>query len=509
MNTPIQIGRSYREWWFLALIFLVVVLVAGGAMLLVVKNPSAPTVLILGGVAGFSACASSLLIARSRFQVEITPGGFVVRDRRGEREFRDDQVICVSLSGRANYTNGVLRSTTRTFDVWVEGEAGAEEVKMVGHLPVGAGDPLAPLTERLHNHLFERAADALEGGQPFEGEGWTLHANELVTNAARHARGIRFEALAAADVFDDHLCVWQHGKDEPVLRIPVHAANTLVLLRLLRERIAPAPEAGEQRMGDELGRILFERKPGRGLVALVWLLPVAAVLVVACTAYLAVLRGAGGAWWVGVEISAPLGLTWLLPLSQCVTFRVHEHGVRRKWLFRTQQLKYSDVDTFTYSAVRQYVKGVYSGTNFTLTFASMAGGKLQKLTYARNLRNADSELDHLRDSISQMIANRMSAQFAQGRAVTWTDGLRFLPDGLEYRASGFFGRKAPAVIPYSQISGYDLHEGMFWLWIHDRKKPVIKESMSLPNFFPGYHFLPRVLADRQAASRALDEAASR
>jgi hypothetical protein len=417
-------------------------------------------------------------------------------------------VICVSLSGKANYTNGVLQSTTRTFDVWAEGEAGAEQVKMISRLAVGAGDPLAALIARLHEHLYERAAHALEGGQSFEGEGWTLHANELVTNAARSARGMRFEALAAADIFDDHLCVWQHGKDEPVLRIPVRAANTLVLVRLLRERIAPGPDAGEHCTGDELGRILFERRPGRGLVALLWLLPVAAVLVMACTAYLAVLRGAG-AWWVGLEISAPLGLTWLLPLSQCVTFSVHEHGLRRKWLFRTQQLRYSDVDTFTYSAVRQYVKGVYSGTNFTLTFASLAGGKLQKLTYARNLRNADSELDHLRDSVSQMIANRMNSQFAQGRAVTWTDGLRFLSDGLEYRAAGFFGRKAPELIRYSQISGYDLHQGMFWLWVHDRKKPVVKENMALTNFFPGYHLLPRVLADRQAASREIEEASSR
>jgi hypothetical protein len=506
MNTPIQIGRSFKEWWFLALIFLAVVLIAVGVMLLAVRHPSAVAVLAAGGVGAISAVVSAVLVARSRFQIEIAPDGFLVRDRRGEREFRDDQVICVSLSGKSNFTNGILRSTTRTFDVWVEGEAGAEQVKIVSHLPVGASDPLLPLIERVHIHLYERAVAALEGGQSFEGEGWTLHANELVTHARRNARGVRFEELAAADIFDDHLCVWQHGQDEPVLQIPVHSANTLVLLRLLRERVAERPEDGERRPGDELGRILFERKPGRGLVALLWLLPVAAIVVVACTAYLAVLRGAGGAWWVGLEISAPLALTWLLPLSQCVTFSVHEHGVRRKWLFRTQQLKYIDVDTFTYSAVRQYVKGVYSGTNFTLTFASLASGKLQKLTYARNLRNADAELDHLRDSISRMIADRMAAQFVPGRSVTWTEGLRFLPEGLEHRAAGFFGRKAPVVIPYEQISGYDLHQGMFWLWVHDRKKPVVKESMALPNFFPGYNFLPRVLAGRQAASRAIEEA---
>jgi hypothetical protein len=73
--------------------------------------------------------------------------------------------------------------------------------------------------------------------------------------------------------------------------------------------------------------------------------------------------------------------------------------------------------------------------------------------------------------------------------VTWTDGLRFLPEGLEYRAAGFLGRKAPVVIPYSQISGYDLHQGMLWLWVAGRKKPAVKESTALPNFFPGYFFL--------------------
>jgi hypothetical protein len=129
----------------------------------------------------------------------------------------------------------------------------------------------------------------------------------------------------------------------------------------------------------------------------------------------------------------------------------------------------------------------------------MAGGKLKKLTYSRKLQNADSALDHLRDHISHLIADRLAAQFASGRTVAWTDGLRFFPEGLEYRAAGFFGRKPPVVIPYSQIFGYDTNQGMFWLWVHGRKKPVVKENMALPNFFPGYIFLLRMLAARPVA----------
>jgi hypothetical protein len=504
MSTPVQIGRNFREWWFLALIFLAVVLVAAGTMLLAVRHPAAVFVLVAGGVACISVCCTALLIARSRFQVDTTPGGFLVRDRRGERTFDDDQVICASLSSRANYTNGMLQSTTRTFDVWVEGEAGAERVKMVSRLPVGTPDPLSFLIDRVQQHLYERAGAALEAGQAFDGEGWTLHATELVVNARRNVQQVRFEALAAADIFDNHLCIWKHGLDAPVLRIPMHSANTHVLLRLLRERITPRSEGAEPHSGDGLGRVLFERKPERGMTGLMYLSPFAALLVLAVAAVLDALQIVRDAWWVAAAVCTGIALIWVISLTHSIAFRVHEHGVLRKWLFGTQQLQYADVDAFTYSAVRQYVKGVYSGTNFTLTFASFADGKLKKLTYSRNLRNADAELDQLRDTISERIANRMAAQFALGRAVMWTDGLRFLPEGLEYRAAGFFGRKAPVLFPYSQIAGFDANQGTYWLWVHGRKKPVVKENMALPNFYPGFLFLPRLLA-----ARAIEEAPNR
>jgi len=169
-----------------------------------------------------------------------------------------------------------------------------------------------------------------------------------------------------------------------------------------------------------------------------------------------------------------------------------------------QAAKYADVDVFTYSAVRQYVKGVYSGTNFTLTFTSQAPGntrnRLYTLTYSKHLRNTDPGLDHVRDKVSQLIAQRMAQQLASGRAVIWTDGLRFLPEALEYSAKGIFGRKPPVMIPYSQIHGYDAESGTLYLWMYGQKKPVAKESVARPNFFPGYLLLARLLAARPSAS---------
>jgi hypothetical protein len=498
MSRPVRIGRSYTEWQFLAPLVIAVCLVVCGTMLLIVAHPGGRTTIVAGGLAAFVAVVSALRIARTRFQIEITPDGFLVRNRHGEESFLDDQVICASLTSQPNYFNGALSSTTRTFDVWVENSSGARQVKMVNRLPVAAPDSLAPFIGRILDHLYERARAALEARQTFDGEGWSLCGNELVVGT-RRSTTVPLEELAAVDVFDGDLCVWKHGQDEPVVRIPVDAANTQVLLRLLREKIAPPPEPGARPSGDRLGRILFERKPGKFTLVLLWLLPGAGLIGLAVVPLIALANRNPHTLLLGIPVVCLSAFFWALLLSQSVEFRVYEHGVRRRWLFRTRQLFYNQVDSFTYSAVKQYTKGVYTGTNFTLTFAARTGGTVQKLTYSRKLQNADSALDHLRDKISQLIADRMAAQFASGRSVMWTDGLRFFPEGLEYRASGFFGRKPPIVIPYSQIFGYDLNREMFWLWVRGRKKPVVRENLALPNFYPGYVFLQRLLTARPVA----------
>src|SRR5262245_10761599 len=110
VNTPIQIGRSYKEWWFLALLLLTVLLAIVGAVLLAVRQSAAVAALAAAAVAAFFTALSAFRIARSRFLVTATAAGFAVRDRHGQREFRLDQVICAGLWSKANYTNGVLQS---------------------------------------------------------------------------------------------------------------------------------------------------------------------------------------------------------------------------------------------------------------------------------------------------------------------------------------------------------------------------------------------------------------
>ncbi|MSR59365.1 MAG: hypothetical protein EXS05_17270 [Planctomycetaceae bacterium] len=501
MDRALDVGSSYREWWFLSLVVLTVCLCLGGGMLFLVQHELALPTLIGGAACAVATALSATSIAARKASVRITPDGFLVQNRRGDREFTDEQVICAALSTKSNYSSGELRSTTRTFDLWVEGDAGPERLKMVNRIGLGVVDPLELLIERILGHLYDRAVTALTAEQAFEGEGWSLYGNELVATHHRRTETVRVDELAAVDVFDNDLCVWKHNQDEPALRIPMRSANAHVLLTLLRERVAApterSPSAGGDRPTDgRLGRVLFERKPGRWTKAFVMLLPAAAVVCLVAAVITALARQRLEPAAIGAVLSFMLLLMTMIPLSLCAHLRCHEHGVCMRGLWRERRLKYADVDSFAYNAVPQYVKGVYSGTTFTLTFATHVDGKPSTLTYAKTLRNADEELDHLRDHVSRVIAARMSVEFSRGKAVAWTDGLKFLAEGLEHRASGFLGRKPPVVLRYDQITGVDASHRAFQLWIGGQKKPVVKESVSQPNFFPGYLFLTRLMAMR-------------
>ncbi|MBS0266370.1 MAG: hypothetical protein JSS02_30850 [Planctomycetes bacterium] len=497
MNHRFQFGYSWFEWWFLALIVGTLGLAGGGLYLLVMRESAAIWCLLAAGVALFSTLMSALLIHRSRFQVVIAPAGFYVTDFKGTREFADEQIICASLSHRLHFNQGDLKSKTRVFELWVEQGDTTEHLQLSTKLNIHTTDLLLHFIDRVHQFLYERASAGLRDSEPFEGEGWTLNATSLVVRQKRTEQSFELSDLCAVEIFDDHLCVWQSGQDEPVLRIPVSAANTRVLQRLLSERLQPREQ--EPPSEERLGRILFERKPDRASQICVWLLPVLTLAAGLGLLGVWLIPALGARPGVQVAILIMLGialLSWLIVLSQAVEFRVCEHGVRRKWLFWMSQLRYSQMNSFTYSAVRQYVKGAYAGTRFSLTFCAPTEGKPKTLSYTKTLRNADLELENLREHVSEIIAQRMYADFAAQQPVTWTDSLRFLPEGVEYRARTLFGRKAPVLIPFSQIAGFDSDNGEFHLWVHDKKKPIAKEEINKPNFFPGYHLLARVLASR-------------
>jgi hypothetical protein len=110
----------------------------------------------------------------------------------------------------------------------------------------------------------------------------------------------------------------------------------------------------------------------------------------------------------------------------------------------------------------------------------------RRIRYRASFTNVDQELDKLRDRIARAIAQRLAAMFAASEPVPWTAKTRFLPEGIEHRPAGFFRRKPPTVIPYTEITAHEFKDGVFHAWVRGQKKSVINMPVSAFNFFPGY-----------------------
>lgn len=502
MSDWIDVGGGPRRWWFLGLSGVAVCLLLAGGVMLARGRAGGPEVLTAGAVCGLLAVLAAVATAARRRCVQITEDGFRVVDRRGERAYTDDEVICASVRTRPHYSAGELKATTRVFDLWVEGTSRAERIEMVTQIRPSTPDALSPLIDRIHEYLYRRAVEAIENREAFEGEGWTLHPGELVVARRRTTDAVRIDELAAVDVFDDNICVWRRGEDEACACIPLDTANAYVLAQFLRNHVNDDGPDAHKESGGGLGRLLFERKSSRLVTLCAAIIPIGIASILAAAVIGAWLQRRNEPLILGAVLALTFGAIWVLVLSRATRLRCYEHGLVRYWLRRETQLRYSDLETFQYSAVPQYVKGVYAGTTFTLTFVSSADGRRRKLTHSTTLRSADNELERLRDHVSRVIALRMAADFQNGKVVDWTDGLRFLPEGLEYRKAGLLGRKPAEIFSYDEIQGFDTSQGPFHLWVTGNMKPVIKENVTQANFIPGLMLLGDLLASRHNALHA-------
>jgi hypothetical protein len=171
------------------------------------------------------------------------------------------------------------------------------------------------------------------------------------------------------------------------------------------------------------------------------------------------------------------------------SFRCHERGVVKKNLLGEKTLRYTDVGSFTYGATRHYHNGAYTGTHLNLSFKPAEGVQASAISYFTTVQGQDDDLDELRDFISRAIASRMLERLQNNQPVVWTPNLEIHPSGIRYRPAGFFGKKEPIFLPFTQYGGHNLHEGHFHLFEQGKPKSVFNEPCSAENFFPGYFLL--------------------
>ncbi len=498
---PVLVRSSLRTWDFTALLVAGGLLIAAGGVLGILGIWLAAGIL---AVVGAGCVLGSVIGKRRRFLrrrwVEDLGDRFRVIDAGGEREVPDDQVLSVALLSKQNHVNGILKSVTRQFIVWLATEEGApERLEMKNVIKVGATDALAPLANRVIDLLCRRAAEDLAAGHEVLGEHWSLQGDNLLVRIKGQEWELPRKEIEAVQPVDDMLCIWQTGKEDAVARVPQSSANAQVLWRLLHEELAKRkPSESAPPDGQGLGRLIFERKTSRvgaGLCAgiAVMLLGMATFLLLSLPAMPPADQANARTWtWICLG-----GAVCLIPFAihlWLARFRCHERGVYKAGLLGKRTLRYEDVDSFLYTATRHFHNGVYTGTVFTLRFGTAGGGRSKSIGYHVSLKHADQELENLRDFVSRVIASRMGRQLGAGQPVTWTKRLRFLPQDLEYQRRSFFSRKDPLVIPYTNIYWYSLQTGYFYLWVREQpKKPLLTEGVGVQNFFPGYYLLASML----------------
>ncbi|TWT32090.1 hypothetical protein [Blastopirellula retiformator] len=413
--------------------------------------------------------------------------GFAISELGEDHTFADADVLAMSLWDKKIFNNGNAAGIQRDVRYWVVDRD--KPIVMNYRIKEDRPDQVADLHNRLLDMLEHRASEALERGEHAAGEGWAISQSALAVGTSQDSL-VPFEQLQAVDVYGDQVCIWRHDDEHASIKFPIKGRNSYLLIRMLHKLIPERDSSHTPVNG--LGRVLFERATRFRAVG--WFVAITLTILSLLLFVIHPLLG----------IAAPLAVIAISAFSyyycEKTSFRCHEHGVYQSGMFGEQELRYEDVESFTYSATRHYYNGAYTGTQTQMSFEPRLGTDSKKITYSANIRGADDDLDVLRNQVSSVIGAAMLQEIAAGRPVAWTPAITFYDEYLEFVPTSFFGgKKTPVQLPWNQIANFDIQEGNFHIWQVNNQKSVIHEPVSNKNFFPGFFVFCQILSPPENA----------
>lgn len=470
----------------------VLTFVLAGVALVVwlVGKPPALFVFAVGLVAWLVCEALALRYRLRRTWIQVGRDGFTVTDRNGTREIRDERVVGIACHVAKVLSNGVHSANRRRCRLWLVG--GGAPIEMDNSLPLSGADPMGPLIERLIQLMSDAFRAAIEHGLPIQGDGWELGRDELrlIEPKGRPSEVIPISEIAAIEVRDGKMGIWRRGEERPSARLNPDGRNAWLLPRLLEKQLMAASQT--EIPAGSLGRILFQRAPGKVVLVLA-VLAFLPILIGLPAMFVAPARLAGLAIILfGVLLQVAALLLWLS------RFTVHEAGVVKSGLFGTRTVFFADVASLSYGKTRHYHKGAYAGTATRIRLHPRPGAG-RAVTYRGSSHGDDEELDDLQETISRLLGAKMLERLQRGEEVAWTNNLAFAMEGIRYRPAGLFTAKGMKLLPYDAYQGMNIDEAFFYLFEKNRTAALMKERTDSPNFFPGYFVLLMLLHDAEAA----------
>jgi hypothetical protein len=514
----ILVRSSLAQWPSYLIGSIGVVLVAGGIVLATMAQLEPIGILL--GIAGIAFIIGAFIFESRRVKqlmwIALEDHRFTVTDNIGERTFNDDDIVSMALKYKENFDNGVMKSMTRTFRIWIVSHAEQPElIEMTGKLALGSIDPLQGFIDRIVSLLKERAYAERAQGHSVLGEKWILEGKKLILRDPNRGEiELTLNEVAAADYIDTSLKLWRRGEEASFAEIPRDSANCHLLKVLLEDELAGRTQPSDQDVSaGQLGRIIFERKQSRtlaifmlvfaGIFFLTSLIPVVVLLTQARP------KEPGGLI-IMAAVFLFLSILFALIARYCFRnlFRCHAQGIFYRGLFGESSLLFTEMQAFTFSARRQHNHGVYTGTMLKLAFDPKPEFRHKRIVYRTTVRNVDGSIAALRDQIARKLADDLIEAVRNGQSVEWTPKLTLTPDSLRYIPTGIFTKKPPELLPYDQISGHTMDHGTFAVYAFGQTKPIVSESTAARNFFPGFLAFQALLseAQRQPHSAKLEAA---
>jgi hypothetical protein len=501
-DVPLLVSGRLDAWWCWASVGLAAIFGLSALVAQFQRHPLRVGLFVVSALAAGVATVGFLLQMRRRRWLTWSADSLRVVHRGESLEILDGDVG--SLAVTRGYRHAVGRIVAEEHRLWIWTSTPEPRVLFFeARSRLGEPSPFSSLVDRLQRRLARRAVEELRREGAIRRPAWAWENGSVIATAAGKPSTIRVIDMSAVDNDVVDLRIWIASDPLPALRLSQSAADVWLLGRMLESAVGAPGDEGVPPAGG-LGRILHESRPRTaaifatmlsGLSASVALFAVIAAIMLRLTPLAILGAGTGmGAIMLGSTARR---------LWRCV-FRLHETGISQRSLTGDRSLRFGEIDQFVFDARRQYSKGRYLGTLFTMVFASDREPR-QGILHSERCAYETDDIARVRDCVSEEMAAAMAAKLASEGELAWTRELAIRGGMLSCAPRRLIRSIGAATeIELDAIRGYDVAEGWFYVWTADRERPLFKARTAEPNFYPGLLVFEKLLETTSAVAGGMD-----
>ncbi len=186
---------------------------------------------------------------------QMTKVGFILRDRDGERDYLDVDVIGFKIKSNKD-ANG---TQTRTFRLRIQSGKEVEIFSIADEFKEGQADPLAPFFARLLASMVRIYRTKLQAGEALTGDNWTFSLGGFSIGNGVKTDNFSHHTITSTQWVGLDYRIWTAEQEQSRLCLPSSGDNVHVLSALLKEMISKKtlPTTSYKH---QLGRLLQESK---------------------------------------------------------------------------------------------------------------------------------------------------------------------------------------------------------------------------------------------------------